>query len=316
MAIKIEAADAKLLNVEANGTIQGLSYGSKIPSSEFCLPSFLHLGKLKAGHINTYLLELDSISEAKLETNICGVSVSPNVLHTGHNEIRIEAGYVSAENFIYGSLNIVMDGVIHKLRLFGEARSIFTSAVRRIHFNGTDWDEKPILQSDEQKEIPSSKKTLMVELRHSEDTGKKFEIDPCVFLLEGGKARRDEDMFYFNHPGTSETPVYIHDYKVYLHLEEIDSKIQKIVLYYAIISKDYDENFQRLQNPRIIISQGINNSECFYMPIILTTSPDTHKTLHALEFCKVAGQWKVCFYGKCCTNSIKDICISLGLKVK
>lgn len=85
IAIKTNYTDTKLENIEVCGQVEGIQNEAEL----WNLPSVIRLGSFAAQEKNTFIIEVDAPTEARLKNNISDIEIFPMELTKGKNLLRI-----------------------------------------------------------------------------------------------------------------------------------------------------------------------------------------------------------------------------------
>lgn len=143
-----------------------------------------------------------------------------------------------------------------------------------------------------------------------------MEIDPYVFLLDkNNKAAEDDKLVFFGNKKSKDTGVEIKEAEngsaVFLHLNKIDSDVERLSIAYAIYGENPNHNFSKIVDFRVKIkSDGVE--KMIFQPEDLFAET----TIVAVEFYRYQGKWKINTVGAGYKDGLKRLCESYGLSIE
>lgn len=290
IAISTNFLDTKLEDVEVNGVLEG--FPNENP--KFILPNLISLGSFKSGNLsspNIFLKDIYSPAEVDLESNIDGVDIYPLKLNPGQNKLWITVNGVDEGTSIYGYIKVKLAKV-----------------TRRIWFSGEAKKDAPLVQDslppikvnyEDRKEVQNGRFTIALQ--------NSFLTRPFIFLLNDRNRVQDNNHFvYYENRRYGNGAVEISNDRVSIDLSKMPSVIKAIAFHYSF--KNFSDDVFTL------IQSETNQKCCFQLKFDRATIPcNDIKTSLALTFYKAKSGWKICFLGKCSSDSLEKICKKYGV---
>ncbi len=333
--------DTVFENVEISGRIKGVEK----EEFQWIMPRNLSLGEFKADNINTFLFEIYIPSEAKISTDISGISISPSVLHEGRNTIAVTTEKIKHNVFIYGE--IIIESKFRR-RIYISGKSFADAALQQnymLYRAEEPSAEKNIPTDFKNIVMPSavsaannsvSEKTGMKQLRKgqriyiddiADDVIKiefncrqmlsQVDIDPYVFLLNRDNIVPDDDDFiFFSNPVSPDYEVKIQPSSsgqvsdVDIDLRKVPSYIEKISVAYSIYNNNSRDNFSKVVDPFVSIRSGGNIRYFFTAEDLMMET-----TIIFLEIYRHNMSWKMNMVGAGYNHGLSRLCESYGLMV-
>ena len=313
-AIKSNDPSAKLIGVEVNGKIIGISSEAE----NWNLPQLVNLGDFAANKENIFLLTIDAASDAELKSTVQSASVQPQRLVKGKNQILLKVQPMRNNTMFYGDILVTTNSVIRRIYVTGKSLSSAKHHNDVIPQASETLPEGVIIAKRGQrlslKETKS--KTLSIALEFSENPERKHtaDIDAYVFLLQAdGKVRGDEDLVYWGSKSPNKTvkaeslngkPV------VTIELANTDKSVEKISVCYSIYGDAPSQTFNLIDRPVLKIFDGERELCRFNLDGL-----NLEKTVVAMEIYRYKGDWRANFVGSGYNDGLKHLCESFGLEV-
>lgn len=140
-----------------------------------------------------------------------------------------------------------------------------------------------------------------------------IEIDPYVFLLEGGdKAIGDEGLIFFGNERSAngEARYFPNDGHIRIDLSKVPQQIQKIALAYSIYDGGASKNFRSVTSPRVSLRSSGER-------VTFTIDGLTEEaTIVAMEFYLYKGEWKISAVGAGFKDGLAKLCNRYGIEVE
>lgn len=325
-----------------NVYVNGNAFGFENENDCFILPKIISLGKIKPNEAFELYFDAYFGCDCLISSEINGISVYPENVKKGKNEIKIHIEPCSEDAVIYGAI---------------EVKSLF---LRKIYLNFSVSDDFTVqsgikvFDSDEQKQ---SKTDTVPEISHDfddfpeyenvqeiidtenivkgqrlnmadvfgdifasefffESCDKGIEIDCYTFLLnEDALAEKDDDLVFFGNNDGGNGAVRYTDNSVHkvvsINLEIVPERIQSIAIVYSVYGDDPDLNFGKIYNARIVFTGGNGEKSTFTLD-----TPLSGKTLIAAQVYRKDGKWKLNAVGQEYKSGLKKLCESFGLTIE
>lgn len=329
-------ADTVYEQVEISGEVSGAGKEDEC----WDIPFVLKAGNILADKTCTVRAQVFVPVEVSVNCAIKDVSINPQRLKVGKNEISITMNKVSEGTFFYG--NILFESrFIRKCCFTASAKKQTNSFEENKLIYTVSKQEAPLNQQiieHSKKQTPlkfsmienpnsislkkgqriSCKDLALDKIKLKINYGAKnseMDIDPYVFLLDkNNKAHNDENLVFFGNKSSlcggitllenaSETTIE-------LNLKIVSNQIDRIAVAYSIYGDNPNFNFSKVINPSILIfSDGIEKMRFSPEDLFIET------TIVFVEFYRYKGEWKLSTVGAGYRDGLKRLCESYGLIV-
>lgn len=332
-ALKSEDPHVTLVNVEVKGSVIGVENELE----NINIPSVMGLGEFPPDEENTYAVDIELPCSARLICKTGGVTVSPEHLNAGKNVLCISTGRMADNVILYG-VCLLETKVIRRIYILG--KTVKGSLVHRDMpvTEMADTDSSSVTNAPDVKAPTAEISPVCREASTGEKVRKGqraavsgtlyitytqsgsdifTETDCYAFLLgREGKVSGDEDLVFFGaalHPseGVGLLPDDNREKGVFVKVDRIPEKTDRIVLYFGIYGDDPNAVFSSACNAAICVC----NAEKELFRLELRDMTDV-KTLAAAEIYRYKGQWRINFIGSCVRQTIAEICRSFGVDVE
>lgn len=144
IAIKTNYTDTKLENIEVCGQLEGFQNEAEL----WNLPPVIRLGDFGAQEQNTFLIEIDAPTDAKLKNKINDIEIFPTELTKGKNFLTIKTNELRNNTILYGEI-FVQTNVTRRMYVLGKSVAGAT-----VHNEGSMTFENESLSMPVQIEVP------------------------------------------------------------------------------------------------------------------------------------------------------------------
>lgn len=294
------------------------------------IPAKINLGEFKSGVVNTYCFPLELCEDARLYSEISGISITPQ-LKSGKNTVIVTTEEISSEISVFGRIYIV-SSVIREIYLSGKAdkdacvRKSFPINVDIFSentINVVSEDKLPpicndssIIQLKKGQRIPLDEKIRSVQIQFtSERTDIPLEIDGYAFMVQtDGKVSRDEDMIFWGNKNSPDNSVKLIDESSVPYFSvspaNLPEYVSRIAVCYSVYGDDVDKIFRFVHNPYIRIF--FNNVEKYNFRL---DNLNQEKTIAGIEIYRYRDGWKINCIGAGYNAGLKRMCEDYGLEV-
>ncbi len=279
------------------------------------IPAKINLGDFRSGAENTYCFPLELCENARLYTDISGISVTPQA-KTGTNTITIATEAMSSGISVFGRIYVI-SSVIREIYLSGKAdknapvRELFP--IKSGGNSNKNADDIVQLQKGQRIQLDTAG-AIQIQFV-SEYTDIPLEIDGYAFMLQdGGKVSRDEDMIFWGNKNSPDNSVKLYDNSSppYFSVStgNLPSYVKKIAVCYSVYGDEPDKIFRFVHNPYIRIF--FNNVEKYNF---LLENLTQEKTIAGIEIYRHHDDWKLNCIGAGYNAGLKRMCEDYGLEV-
>lgn len=331
IAIKTNYTDTKLENIEVCGQVEGIQNEAEL----WNLPSVIRLGSFAAQEKNTFIIEVDAPTQARLKNNISDIEIFPMELTKGKNLLRITTDELRDNTILYGEI-LVQTNVTR--RIYVQGKSVKGAM---LHTEGSTPFENESLSVPVQIEAPKElvapvvsqenieylKQGQRIAIKPYEDSVLKIcyehesikeniDIDGYAFLLsQNGRVRKDEDLIFFGNQHSSDNSVRISSADnmpvVLAELKNLDEAVEKLVVSFSIYGDNPLENFSLVNSPLVRIFS--DEKEIYRYKL---KGLNMEKTVVAVEIYRYKGEWKLACVGNGYNDGLKTLCESYGVEVE
>ncbi len=294
------------------------------------IPAKINLGEFKSGVENTYCFTLELCENARLYSDISGISVTPQA-ESGMNTVTVTTEEISSGISVFGRIYVV-SSVIREIYLSGKADK--DACVRKLFpvnaeifsentVNAVSADKLPpicndssIIQLKKGQRISLDEKISSVQVQFvSEHTDIPLEIDGYAFMIQdNGKVSRDEDMIFWGNKNSPDNSVKLTDESSVPYFsvspENLPGYVSRIVVCYSIYGDDMDKIFRFVHNPYIRIF--FNNVEKYNFRL---DNLNRERTIAGIEIYRYHDNWKINCIGAGYNAGLKRMCEDYGLEV-
>ncbi len=325
---------AEVKNVEVLGSVSG--FGSE--DGYFDVPRTIELGEFASDAENTFSLSVNVPEKTEIICGIRELSFTPNVLHSGRNDLTITVSGISDKTLLYAEV-LFKTRFIRRIYLTGKPgnipavknKCVYTAPER-------DFSQAPQALLKEQTaptdvisfdlrqdstlsalEMQKGQRVSLTKYCGSQfkifftcEKPQQMEIDPYIFLLgENDKAPGDEYLVFFGNESSpnGEIKYFPHDGHIETDISKTDYRVKKIALTYAIYAGNENNCFSSVKNARISIR---TDSERLSFVMNGLTS---ETAVIALEFYLYKGEWKISAVGSGFKDGMARLCNHYGIQV-
>lgn len=325
------SAAAVTKNVEIFGNVSG--FGAE--DGHFDVPRTIELGEMKSGCENTFLLEVNVPAKTKVESKMRDITVYPNKLEPGRNEIRITANISGTGTLLFAEL-MFRSGFTRRIYVTGRLSNTAEAASDKPIYTAPHRESAsaaiPEPKTDVISIIPRQDDSLApLELKRGQRVsaagyvGSGFsvyftcekpsgvDVDPYIFLLDkNGKALGDRSLVFFGNERSEngEAVYFPGDGHMEVDLSKADPQIEKIVLAYSVYAADSHNNFSVVKDPFISLRTGSGERLSFMM-----NGLSSEAAVVALELYLYKGEWKISAVGAGYNDGMAKMCNSFGIDV-
>lgn len=316
--------------------------GNKLTSvSQY--PDRIDLGLIPANSRNTVRISLNIAEDSVIENTISGVSVFPEKLTVGENEITVTVEPLRDEVTVFGSLIFKCGAGVGKEVCFSAAASKFCaecSETAALHFpknaaakfDNTEQcsvDTAPaevippqishenfqLLRRGQRMALGGEVRSVKLQLI-ADNIEKPMDIDGYAFLLhENGRTLIDEDMIFWGNTSSPENSVQIAGEGKSAHfavdLGNVPQEIKKIAFCWSIYGDNAEECFIHVKSPKLRIVANDTNTYIFPMDGLMR-----EKTIVAAEIYRYGDSWKIGCIGSGYHSGLKRLCEDYGVDIE
>ncbi len=317
-------------NVEVLGRVNG--FGAE--DGFFDVPRTIELGEFQSDCENSFLLEVNVPGKTEISCSVRDISVSPNVLKPGRNELRITVDGGSPGTLLYAELlfksiftrRIYLAGKPRSTAKKAEQKNIYSAPHREISTPPpapTATDVISIIQPQDAK-LGAMKLKRGQRVAAGGYVGSRFsiyfscekprgvDVDPYIFLLDkDGRALGDSSLIFFGNERSDngEALYYPSDGHIEIDLSKADFRIEKIVLAYAVYAADKFNNFSVIKDPHISIRTDSERLS------FMMDNLSSEAAVVAIEMYLYKGEWKINAVGAGYNDGMARMCNSYGIDV-
>ena len=331
IAIKTIDPNTKLENIEVRGNVVGFAQESE----NWNLPGIISLGEFAANKENTFSISLQAPSEAKLDSKVKDLRISPTHLSVGSNSLTLTTEELRNNTILYGEI-MVRSAVSRRIYVTGkalkdapvhdEALPVANGPTVSLPVQVDPPDEviAPQVSDATVQPIKRGQRISVKELQSSlikiiyehQSAGPGIDIDSYSFALrDNGKVSCDEDLIFFGNTEAANQSIKSSssDSKplVLIDLDKVDVAVSKIAVCYSIYGDDSSQNFSKVMSPMIRIFGGDKEVYRFELKDLLE-----EKTVVATEIYRYKGEWKMNFVGAGYNSGLKQLCEAYGVNVE
>lgn len=336
IAIEILSPNVHLENVEVYGEIRR-------PNSltSWNLPRTINFGCFAANEKNEFLVKLTANENCRIINSVYGLTVEPQILTVGENDVRFSVEAMRDGMILYGDLLLETSKKILR-RIFISGRAKNGAEIKRLnseaHVQKKDLRESPptvtekdvVPKKNRKRREPKSavntmKKGQRIFAPHAEKFFVAFKaaslptdmtIDACAFCLgDNEKVLQDSDVIFFNNPRHESLSVCLGTKDsmpgIDLNLKTLPQSIKAVVVCFAIYDVDNrsSNNFSKVSSPEVIVYA--NEKVSYEFPLDLRRE----KVFTALEFYRRQDAWKINFIGAGFVGGLEKLCELYGVEV-
>lgn len=329
------AAVAK--NVEILGSVSG--FGSE--DGFFDVPRTIELGEMQSDCKNSFLLEVNVPAKTEIVCSMREITVEPNVLEPGRNELRITVDVSSPGTLLFAEL-LFKSKFTRRIYLTGKPSSSANAAKDKLIYSAPHRelaaaaDQMPVPAPSPATDVismirPQDEKLAPLELKRGQrvaaagyvgsgfsiyftcERPRGIDVDPYIFLLDkDGRALGDNSLVFFGNERSEngEAIYYPTDGHTEIDLSKADFRIEKIVLAYAVYAADNFNNFSVIKDPFVSLRTDSGERLSFAM-----NGLNSEAAVVALELYLYKGEWKISAVGAGYNDGMAKMCNSFGIDV-
>lgn len=338
IAIEILSPNVHLENVEVYGEIRR-------PNSltSWNLPRTINFGCFAANEKNEFLIKLKADESCRIINSVYGLTVEPQILTVGENDVRFSVEPMRDGMILYGDLLLeTSNKILRRIYLSGRAQNgaeikrLNSESLVQSKVSRESPPKPPVTQKDavpkknRKRREPVSALSIMkkgqrILAPHAENFFVTFKaaslpngmtIDACAFCLgDNEKVLQDSDVIFFNNPRHESLGVCLEMKNsmsgIDLNLNDLPQEIKAVVVCFAIYDEDnrLSNNFSKVSSPEIIVYA--NGKACYEFPLELRRE----KVFTALEFYRHKNAWKINFVGAGFVGGLEKLCELYGVEV-
>ena len=331
IAIRTSDPNTKLENIEVKGNIIGLPSETGV----WEIPSIISLGEFAANQENTFSVSLKIPCEARLDSGMKNLRISPTRLAPGMNTLTLTTDDLRNNTILYGEI-LLRTTVSRRIYVNGKALKdapIHDEAVPVLNGPTVSLPVQMNAPADviapqvEDTVVQTLKKGQRISVRELHSSQLKIiyehksaaqgvDIDCyCFALRQNGKVACDEDLVFFGNPEAADHSVTTSSLDgkplALIDLEKIDASVYKIAVCYSIYGDDDRQNFSTVLAAVIRIFGG--DKEYFRFEL---NELAEEKTVVAAELYRYKGEWKMNFVGAGYRSGLRQLCESYGVNVE
>lgn len=331
IAIRTSDPNTKLENIEVNGNIVGLPGETGL----WDIPSIISLGEFAANQENSFSISLQIPCEARLDSGVKDLRISPTQLTPGKNTLTLTTDELRNNTILYGEI-LLRTTVSRRIYVTGKALKDApvhdeTLPVRNgptvsppVQMNAPVDVIAPQVEDADVQTLRKGQRISVKELHSSQlkiiyehkSASQGVDIDCyCFVLQQNGKVACDEDLIFFGNPEAADHSVKTFSSEgkllALIDLKKIDAAVNKIAVCYSIYGDNVRENFSMVSGPVIRILGG--DKEYFRFEL---NELSEEKTAVAAELYRYKGEWKMSFVGAGYKSGLKQLCESYGVNVE
>ncbi|MDE7361272.1 MAG: TerD family protein [Oscillospiraceae bacterium] len=326
-------------DIEVLGGVRG--FGAE--DGYFDVPRTIELGEFAADAVNTFTLEVNVPDRTEIVCGIREVSLSPDVLNAGRNELTVTVSGISAQTYLYAEIlfktkftrRIYLTGKPNTGTAAANGKRVYTAPERDLSHKPkavptvtpvtrTATDVISMESSAPDMSLPPLEMKRGQRVSMSKYIGSRFdifftcekprdyEIDPYLFLLgKDEQSLGDSGLIFFGneHSDNGEAVFFPDDGHLAVDLSKVDFRVQKIALAYSIYAGGAQRNFSAVREPRVSIRAGAERAS-FNMD-----SLSNEATVVAMEFYLYKGEWKISAVGAGYKDGMAKLCNRYGIEV-
>lgn len=326
-------------DIEVLGGVRG--FGAE--DGYFDVPRTIELGEFAADTVNTFTLEVNVPDRTEIVCGIREVSLSPDVLNAGRNELTVTVSGISAQTYLYAEIlfktrftrRIYLTGKPNAGASAANGKRVYTAPERDLSHKPkavptvapvtrTATDVISMESSAPDMSLPPLEMKRGQRVSMSKYIGSRFdifftcekprdyEIDPYLFLLgKDEQSLGDSGLIFFGNERSDngEAVFFPADGHLAVDLSKVDFRVQKIALAYSIYAGGAQRNFSAVREPRVSIRAGAERAS-FNMD-----SLSNEATVVAMEFYLYKGEWKISAVGAGYKDGMAKLCNRYGIEV-
>lgn len=306
-------------------------------------PDRIDLGVMPANSRNTFRFSISVSEDTVVENPIDGVSVLPERLSVGENELTVSVEPLRDEVTVFGHLIFKCAAGVGKrvcLSAVSSKSCVECSETVALRFpktaaaisDGTEYrsvDTPPAEVISPQtshencqllrrgQRMAFGKEVGSLKLQFAADIiEKNMDIDGYAFLLhENGKTLIDEDMIFWGNTNSPENSVRIAGEGKEAHfavdLGNVPREIKKIAFCWSIYGDNAEECFIHVKSPKLRIVADNTTSYIFPMDGLMR-----EKTIAAAEIYRYGDDWKINCIGSGYHSGLRRLCEDYGVDIE
>lgn len=316
--------------------------GNKLTSvSQY--PDRIDLGIIPANSRNSFKFSFTVTEDTVIENPVSGISIAPERLSAGENEITVDVEPLRDEVTIFGSLifkcgegvgkEVCISASASKERVECEKaaelhfpkssesefdnnknRSVETAPAEVISPHTSHENFQPLQRGQRiafGKEVRSVKLQLI-----ADNIEKRMDVDGYAFLLhENGRTLKDEDMIFWGNTSSPENSVQIAGEGESAHfavdLEKVPQEIKKIAFCWSIYGDNAEECFIHVKSPKLRIVTDNTDTYIFPMDGLMR-----EKTIVGAEIYRYSDSWKISCIGSGYHSGLRRLCEDYGVDIE
>lgn len=301
--------------------------------SDWRLPRMIDFGVFAAEKDNEFHRMILTDSPCEITNNVHGLSLSPQRLVPGENDVAFKISSLMGDTILYGDILFKTSYGISK-RIYVSGRAVMGAkethekqAVSSTSNTDNTSQENCVNNANNTIDTSIGEKVIKGQRLSLNDVKNLFigfvgenikvDIDPYAFQLYGnGKTKQDRDLIFFGNKQSRQDAVYVDEKDrvkgVGINLEKIAGDIENIVVAFAVYEDENNPSasFAEIRNPLARLWMDEDNIYDFRLSLGL------EKVVNILEVYRHKGEWKIKFVGAGFKNGLRMLCEQYGIDVE